>query len=98
MATVPFRKIVVASRVGVFEESIEHDRSGVLVPPGDAGALADVIRRLASDAVYRERLRRGADEFFEQIPSWEQIGAQTRSVYKDAIAAHQSERHSTGGT
>jgi L-malate glycosyltransferase len=47
---------VVASRVGGIPELLEHDRQGLLVPPGDAPALAEAIVRVVSDAGLRRRL------------------------------------------
>src|SRR5262249_5244968 len=40
------RRAVVSSAVGGTEELIEDGESGLLVPPGDAAALAGAIRRL----------------------------------------------------
>lgn len=40
---------VIASDAGGPREIIEHERSGLLSPPGDAAGLAKAIRRLASD-------------------------------------------------
>jgi glycosyltransferase involved in cell wall biosynthesis len=37
---------VIASRVGGIPAVIDHERTGLLVPPGDAGALAEALRRL----------------------------------------------------
>jgi glycosyltransferase involved in cell wall biosynthesis len=37
---------VIASRVGGIPAVISHERTGLLVPPGDADALADALRRL----------------------------------------------------
>ena len=37
---------VIASRVGGIPAVISHERTGLLVPPGDAGALAEALRRL----------------------------------------------------
>ena len=42
---------VVASRVGGLLEVIDEGRTGVLVPPGDAGALADAIGALMADTM-----------------------------------------------
>jgi glycosyltransferase involved in cell wall biosynthesis len=37
---------VIASRVGGIPAVISHERTGLLVPPGHAGALAEALRRL----------------------------------------------------
>jgi glycosyltransferase involved in cell wall biosynthesis len=37
---------VIASRVGGIPAVIDHERTGLLVSPGDAGALAEALRRL----------------------------------------------------
>ena len=47
---------VVASRVGGLVEAVADGETGILVPPGDAPALAAAIRRLAADAALRARL------------------------------------------
>ncbi len=50
---------VVASAVGGLPEVVEHEQTGLLVPPGDAGALAGAVARLATDPELAKRL--GAD-------------------------------------
>jgi len=50
---------VVASRVGGIPEQMIDQESGLLVPPGDAGALAAAILRVLSDAGLRMALVRG---------------------------------------
>jgi len=47
---------VVASRVGGVDEVVEDGRTGLLVPPGDASALADALERLLGEADLRQRL------------------------------------------
>jgi glycosyltransferase involved in cell wall biosynthesis len=47
---------VVASDVGSIREAVEHDRSGLLVRPGDPHALAAAVRSLLDDADRRTRL------------------------------------------
>jgi glycosyltransferase involved in cell wall biosynthesis len=53
---------VVATRAGGVPEFVADGRNGLLVPAGDADALADVLRRLFDDAELRERLSSGALE------------------------------------
>lgn len=47
---------VVGTTVSGIPDSIGHERDGLLVPPGDAAALADAMLRIAQDATLRERL------------------------------------------
>jgi glycosyltransferase involved in cell wall biosynthesis len=53
---------VVASGHGGAPEMIEHGRSGLLVPPGDASALAEAIGSLVGDPPLRSRLGAAARE------------------------------------
>ena len=58
---------VVATRVGSLPELVEEGRTGLLVPPGDAGALASAIGGLLADEPRRRSLgaaaRRAAARF-----------------------------------
>lgn len=53
---------VIASNVDGIPDIVHDDQTGVLVPGGDADALAAAIASLASDAPRRERLVNGARE------------------------------------
>ena len=59
---------VVASAVGGVGEAVIDGDTGLLVPPGDAGALGRALRRVVSDAELRSRLghagRRRAEREF----------------------------------
>jgi glycosyltransferase involved in cell wall biosynthesis len=50
----------VSTRVGGIPEVVEDGRSGVLVPAGDAGALAGAVEALLDDAPRRLALGRAA--------------------------------------
>jgi glycosyltransferase involved in cell wall biosynthesis len=41
---------VVASRIGALPELVEHERTGLLVPPGDAAALIAAVRRALTES------------------------------------------------
>jgi len=47
---------VVGSRVGGIPDIVEDGVSGVLVPPGDASALADALVRVLADRTQAEEL------------------------------------------
>jgi glycosyltransferase involved in cell wall biosynthesis len=46
----------VASRIGGNSDVLEHGVTGLLIPAGDAGALADALDALLDDASLRSRL------------------------------------------
>ena len=52
----------VGSRAGGIPELIEHEQTGLLVPPGDARALARSLELLISDAALREKYGRAGAE------------------------------------
>ena len=47
---------VIASSAGALPEIVEDGKTGLLVPPGDAQALAEAIKRLLCDPALRSRL------------------------------------------
>lgn len=76
---------VVASAVGALPDLLHNGKAGVLVPPGDVGALRDTLLQLLSDPERRARLgeaahRRAADY------SASAIVPQIEDVYRAALA------------
>ncbi|HEY4992797.1 MAG TPA: glycosyltransferase family 4 protein [Nakamurella sp.] len=65
---------VVATAVGGLPEALgrgaDGRRPGLLVPPGDAPALAAALRRWLGDADLRQRLRRAAEERRVTLSGW----------------------------
>ncbi len=55
MAGVP----VIASKVGGIPETVRHEENGLLVEPGDVGALAGALRRCLDEPALLPRLRDG---------------------------------------
>ena len=53
---------VIASDLSGIPELVEHEVNGLLVPPGDAAAIAAALERLANDSALRARLGQGGRE------------------------------------
>lgn len=51
---------IVATSVGGNPEVVTDGVSGLMVPPGDSGTLAEAIKRMCKDTALREKLRAGA--------------------------------------
>jgi glycosyltransferase involved in cell wall biosynthesis len=75
---------VIASDIGGLPEVIAHEQTGLLVPPGDAVALATALRRLIDDEPFARALgergrqsvrqRFSADAFYRQLRSlWDGV-------------------------
>jgi glycosyltransferase involved in cell wall biosynthesis len=58
---------VIATNVGGVREAVEDGRNGLLVPPGDAAALAAALQRYLEDGELRERLRSAAPASVERF-------------------------------
>jgi glycosyltransferase involved in cell wall biosynthesis len=71
---------VIASDVGGVREAAGH--AGVLVPPGDADALAGALRRWLTDAAHRDALRTAARARRTSLGGW----ARTAALVSGALA------------
>jgi glycosyltransferase involved in cell wall biosynthesis len=88
---------VVASRIGGIPEVIgDSSEFGRLVPPGDAGALADALRALLSDERLRLRLGEAARQRALAEFTVERMAERTLDVYRIAIARLQRQRRPRG--
>lgn len=59
-------RAVVASRLSGIPELVRDNETGLLVPPGDAVALADALSRLSHDPILRRRLAEAGRRLVEQ--------------------------------
>ena len=80
-------RFVVASRIGGIADIVEDGVNGLLVPPGDAGALARALHAVAADEGLRTRLREGARRTAAERLSWSRIAAGMIAEYGTAIGA-----------
>lgn len=75
---------VIASRVGGTPEVVVDGVNGLLVPPGDLGALARAIETLAQDPVLRGRLGQASRVISERF-SWEECVERHLTLYGDLL-------------
>jgi len=76
---------VVASEIAGYRGVVEHGSDGLLVPPGDALALAETLRDLAYDPERLERLGERAGRSAERY-AWPRVAEQVMAAYEDALA------------
>lgn len=72
---------VVASAVGGVTEIVEDERNGLLVPPGDAGALARQICRLMDDSALATTLADNARTLVQTRFSFDRMVAAIDDIY-----------------
>jgi phosphatidylinositol alpha-mannosyltransferase len=77
---------VVASDLPAFRRVLEDGEAGVLVPVGDAGALAAALAAVLHDPGRRERLA-AAGRCAVQVYDWRTVTRQVVDVYEAALAA-----------
>ena len=72
---------VVASHVGGVPEAVIHNRTGILVPPGDSEILASALLKLAQSRVLRERLGAAGRQFVLENYRWEENASRMAMIY-----------------
>jgi glycosyltransferase involved in cell wall biosynthesis len=81
---------VVASRVGGIPDLVADGQTGLLVPPGDAQALADALVQVLSDGALAERLGAAARVAVEPwLATPEQYARQLRDLVENVVSPHQ---------
>jgi len=81
------KKPVVASRVGGIPEIIEHEKTGLLVPPRDPASLAAAIIRLAKEKELADKLAaKGCRKVKEEF-SVKAMVRGTLKVYEDLLGS-----------
>jgi len=86
---------VIATTGGAFPEIIDHDSTGWLVPPGDAGALAGAVRLLMDAPDLRERLGRSGRAAILERFNWRKAAEETLAVYEEVVGQPGAVRHET---
>jgi glycosyltransferase involved in cell wall biosynthesis len=76
---------VIASRVGGIPDIVEDGESGLLVPPGDADALAAAVRRVRDDPALARRLGEAGRRRLREQFSWSAIVQRWLDVYAGLV-------------
>lgn len=79
---------VVSTNVGGVPFLVEHEKTALLVPPGDAEAMADACLRILSDTQFTQQLIAAGQELVREF-AWNQVRSRLFRAYHDA---------SSGGT
>jgi glycosyltransferase involved in cell wall biosynthesis len=78
---------VVASDIGGITDIVQHERTGLLVPPGDETALAAALTRLLTDRVLSNTLGTAGLRALRESFSWERIVDRWEAVYRRVASA-----------
>jgi glycosyltransferase involved in cell wall biosynthesis len=83
---------VIASDVGGLREVVEHGRSGMIVPPANAEAIASAIGQLAESAELRSQMGAAARARVTENYSMEKMAARTLALYRECVRMTRGER------
>ena len=78
---------VVATTAGAFPEVIAAGETGVLVPPGDAAAIADAVAAMLANPDRRIAMGGAGVERINERFSWRVCAQRTAALYEDVLAA-----------
>jgi glycosyltransferase involved in cell wall biosynthesis len=78
---------VIASDIGGITDIVEHERTGLLVPPGNEAALGSALARVLTDARLSRTLGEAGRQRLHDAFSWTHIVDRWEDVYARAKAA-----------
>lgn len=76
---------VIASRLGAMSELVDDGRTGLLVEPGNPGALAEAMRTMKADPLRRERMRQEARREYREKYTGERNHTLLTEIYRAAV-------------
>jgi glycosyltransferase involved in cell wall biosynthesis len=79
---------VIASRVGGIPAVISHERTGLLVPPRDADALAEALRRLLDRPEWAKQLGMAASHSVDSRYGSASMVHAIESIFAEALSVH----------
>lgn len=81
------RRPVVASGVGGIVDLVIDGRTGLAIPPADADALANALRRVLTEPGLARQLGNAGYDHIQQNYSWPAIIERLKAVYADLVRA-----------
>ena len=87
---------VIASRAASLPEIVEHERSGLLVPPNDPPAIAGALARLAAEPTFWTRLSAAARRRVAERFTWDHVAGRCLAAYQAASFAGESGAEAAG--
>jgi len=82
---------VIVTDTGGLPEVVEEGKSGLVVPTGDAKALAAALVALLSDPARRQAMGERAGELAATTYAWSIVASRTLDLYESAMSPHHRE-------
>jgi glycosyltransferase involved in cell wall biosynthesis len=82
------RTPLITADTAAARELLHHERDALLVPPGDAEALAYAVRRLAADPVLRNQIASQGRATYETHATEQVLGRRWRTLLESLIPSH----------
>lgn len=76
---------VIATHVGGLPEIVQHETTGLIVPPGDHQAMAQSVIRLYQDQDLSRRLATQAKQTVQEQFSTTRLTAAVEDVYREVL-------------
>jgi glycosyltransferase involved in cell wall biosynthesis len=78
-------KPIVSTMVGAVPEVVDHEKTGILVPPCDSKALAEAIERLIIDKELRRKMGKLGRQKAEKYYDWKSIAQRYIHLYEELL-------------
>lgn len=88
-------KPIVATRIGGIPEVIEHERTGLLVPPNDPAAIAAAVLRLLNEPKLASQLGRAAQGRHQAELTPEVMARKLEAIYRQVLGRPVDREHET---
>jgi glycosyltransferase involved in cell wall biosynthesis len=76
---------VIASRVGGLPEVVRHEENGLLIPVGDAAALAQSLTRVLEAPAWAKSLGDQARQDIQTHYSLDRLGREINAIYEELV-------------